>query len=242
MFRPRSDREAVPEAVRETVPEPAALEAVYPYLVEESPRRLRIAVAAAASFHALLLLIPTLASEAEVPEPEKKQYLVVPTQRFKPPEPPPEEPRVERIRRVPIPDPDPTDPEPLRPVEVLPPVYDLPPVDAAFDFPEAPPPAEPEHTGPYMVGGPVSAPVRLEAPQPVYPEMARRVRLECVVLLKSVIDESGRVTNITVEKDCPYGMTEAAIDAVERWRYRPATRKGLPVPVYMNLRVTFSLN
>lgn len=242
MIRPRSDRETVPEAIAEAVPEPAALEAVYPYLVEESPRRLRVAVAAAAAFHALLLLIPTLASEAEVPEPEKKQYRVIPTPVFKPPVPPPEEPRVERIRRVPIPDPDPTDPEPLRPIEVLEPVYDLPPVDPTFDFPEAPPPAEPEHTGPYVIGGPVNAPVRLEAPMPLYPEVARRARVECTVLLKSVIDEAGRVTGVAVDKPCPFGMTEAATAAVERWLYRPATRKGMPVPVYMNLRVEFSLN
>jgi TonB family protein len=57
-----------------------------------------------------------------------------------------------------------------------------------------------------------------------------------------VTDEAGRVTGIAVDKPCPFGMTEAATEAVERWRYRPATRKGLPVRVYMNLRVEFSLN
>jgi TonB family protein len=147
----------------------------------------------------------------------------------------------------PIPEPVGPDPEPIRPVEVLPPVYALPPLDPAIDFPDAPPPVEPEHhgpyaIGPYAIGGPVSAPVRLEAPTPVYPEMARIVRRECTVLIKSVIDESGRVTEIEVEQECPFGMTEAAVDAVERWRYRPATRTGLPVPVYMNLRVAFTLD
>jgi TonB family protein len=229
VFRPRSDRRPVPDPV-------------YPYLVEESPSRLRLAVAAAAALHALLLLIPTMASQAEVPEPEKKQYRVVPTQRFKPPEPPPVDLREERVRIVPIPDPDPTDPEPIRPIEVLPPVYDLPPLDPVIDFPEAPPPDEPEQVGPYVIGGPVSAPVRVEAPMPRYPEVARRARIECIVLLRSVIDEAGRVTSIAVDKPCPFGMTEAATEAVERWSYRPATRKGLPVQVYMNLRVEFSLN
>lgn len=229
------------EPVRDATADSAAALA-WPYVTEESPRRLRIAVGAAAALHALLLLIPLPATEAEVPEPEGKEYLVVPTQRFKPPPPPVEEVPVERIHRVPIPDPDPTDPEPIRPVEVARPVLDLPPLDPIVDFPEAPPPAEPEYTGPYVIGGPVSAPVRLEAPQPVYPEIARRARIECTVLLKSVIDERGTVSDVAVEKGCPFGLTDAALEAVERWRYRPATRKGLPVPVYMNLRVTFSLN
>lgn len=239
MSRPRPDRAPVPAPAAEAV----VAAPVWPYLTEESPRRLRIAIATAAALHALLLLLPMPASQAQVPDPEKKEYLVVPTPRFKPPPPPPpEELRVERIRRVAIPDPDPTDPEPIRPIEAIRPVYDLPPLDPVIEFPDGPPPTEPEHVGPFVIGGPVSAPVRVEAPIPLYPEIARRARVECTVLLQSVIDESGQVTDVAVEKECPFGMTDAAIDAVERWRYRPATRGGLPVPVYMNLRVEFSLN
>lgn len=209
---------------------------------EDSPRRLRLAVAAAAALHALFLITPLPRIEAEPTAPDEKVYLVVPTPRFKPPEPPPEEPPEPRIPRVPIPDPDPTDPEPLRLADTLEPVFDLPPLDAVIDFPEAPPEPDPEPAGPLPIGGPVSAPVRLEAPLPVYPEVARRVRKECTVILQSVIDKAGRVTEIEVDQPCPFGMSEAAVAAVERWRYAPGTLKGLPVAVYMKLTVAFTLN
>ncbi len=225
-------------------PDRPVVEAVEPtayYLpVEESPRRLRLAVAAAAAVHALLLIAPLPSFEAESAEADKKVYLVVPVQRFKPPEPPPEEPRQERKQLVPVPDPDPTDPEPLRLAETLEPVFDLPPLDAVIDFPDAPP--EPEPDGPLPIGGAVVAPVRIEGPVPVYPEVARRARIECTALLKSVIDKAGRVTDLEVDKPCPFGLSEAAVAAVERWRYAPATLKGLPVAVYMTVQVDFTLN
>lgn len=231
MTDPRPDRAAA-EAVEPT--------AAYYLPAEDSPRRLRLAVAAAAAVHAALLIAPLPDIGAEPAEPDKKVYLVVPVQRFKPPEPPPEEPREERRHLVPVPDPDPTDPEPLRLAETLEPVFELPPLDTVIDFPTAPP--EPEPDGPLPIGGPVVAPVRVEGPVPVYPEIARRARIECVVLLKSVIDKAGRVTEIEVDKPCPFGLSEAAVTAVERWRYAPATLKGLPVAVYMTVQVGFTLN
>jgi protein TonB len=229
---PRPDRADV-EAVEQ---------AAVPYLpAEDSPRRLRLAVAAAAAVHALLLIAPLPDIQAQSAEADKKVYLVVPVQRFKPPEPPPEpERREERARIVPVPDPDPTDLEPLRLAETLEPRFDLPPFDGVIDIPDAPP--EPEPDGPLPIGGAVTAPVRVEGPLPVYPEVARRARIECTVLLQSVIDKTGRVTEIEVDKPCPFGLSEAAVAAVERWRYAPATLKGLPVAVYMTLTVGFSLN
>ena len=37
------------------------------------------------------------------------------------------------------------------------------------------------------------------------------------------------------------GLTEAAITAVRRWKFEPATLNGKPVAVYFNLTVTFEL-
>lgn len=221
----------------------ATEEAALSYLRdEESPRSLRLALIAAAVAHALLLLVPLPRTEATVPEPEKKEYRVVPTPRFKPPELPLEEPPRPPTGLVPIPDPDPTDPEPLRPFEAVDRPYELAPLDVVADIPEAPPEADPEPTGPYVIDGRVEAPVRLETPMPRYTEIARRVREECVVLLETVIDHAGRVTDIEVVQPCRFGLTEAAVEAVERWRYRPAMLGERAVPVYMTLRIDFTLD
>lgn len=240
MTDPRSDRadRAAVEAA-----EPRDCDAGLYLPSEDSPRRLRAALAAAAAVHALLLIAPMPRTEAETVEPDKKVYRVVPVQRFKPPEPPIEEPpRNPEVVRIPIPDPDPTDIEPLRPADTIEPVFDLPPLDAVIDFPDAPPDPHPVPDGPLPVGGAVLAPVRLEGPMPAYPELARRVRKECTVILQSVIDRAGRVTGIEVKRPCPFGMSEAAVAAVEQWRYSPATLRGLPVPVYMSLQVDFILD
>lgn len=208
----------------------------------ESRRGLRFALAAAVAVHALLLLAPLPRTEATVPDPDPSDFRVVPVQRFKRPEPPPEEPPPQPVRHVAVPDPDPTDLEPLRRYEPVERPYELPPFDGVVDIPDAPPDPTPEHTGPYPIGGQVKAPVRLETPMPQYPEIARRVREECTVILTTVIDAGGSVSEIGVEKPCRFGLTEAAVAAVEHWRYHPATLNGHPVPVYMTLTVKFNLD
>ncbi len=37
------------------------------------------------------------------------------------------------------------------------------------------------------------------------------------------------------------GLTESAVEVARTWKYRPATRNGLPVPVFFNLTIRFSL-
>ncbi|HEX4955104.1 MAG TPA: energy transducer TonB [Thermoanaerobaculia bacterium] len=94
----------------------------------------------------------------------------------------------------------------------------------------------------YEVGGEVTKPEKLHGPAPLYPEAARRARLQGTVIVEAVIDRTGRVTNVKVLKGMPGGLDRAAVAAVSDWRFRPATRKGEPVPVVFRLTVQFSLN
>lgn len=94
---------------------------------------------------------------------------------------------------------------------------------------------------PMEIVGEVKAPVGVTLPPPEYPEMARRARVEGVVRLKAVIDEHGRVTDVVVTGSVPL-LDDAAVAAVKRWRYRPATLNGEPIRVYLNVGVTFALN
>jgi protein TonB len=87
-------------------------------------------------------------------------------------------------------------------------------------------------------------PVRLEgAADPDYPELGVLSRTAGVVLLQAVVDESGRVVELEViraPRPDP-GFSQAALDAVAAWRYRPGTVNGRPVAVRMSVRVEFSL-
>jgi len=78
---------------------------------------------------------------------------------------------------------------------------------------------------------------------PDYPEIARKARVSGSVLLLIVIDKDGRVGSIEVldSPDPRFGFDLAAIDAVKRWRYRPARLGGRPVSVQASVRVEFTL-
>ena len=95
---------------------------------------------------------------------------------------------------------------------------------------------------PYKLTAAIARPVLISRVEPVYPELARRTRQSGTVILQTVIDENGRVTNVEVIKGLGGGLQQAAIDAVSRWRFEPARMNGRPVKVFFNLTVQFSLN
>ena len=92
---------------------------------------------------------------------------------------------------------------------------------------------------PLEVGGEVMAPRRLIAPLPTYPDVAWAEGVTGDVLVRAVIDERGKVRGVEVLRGLPHGMTEAAVDAIRRWRFAPATLHGEAVAVYRNLSVRF---
>ena len=84
-------------------------------------------------------------------------------------------------------------------------------------------------------------PVRLGGAQPAYTELARKARIQGVVIVEAIIDKEGRVTNVRVLKGLPMGLDQSAVDAVKSWRFKPATLNGRPVSVYYSLTVNFRL-
>ncbi len=73
-----------------------------------------------------------------------------------------------------------------------------------------------------------------------YPDAARRMNLTGEVMLRIVVEGSGYVGRIDVLTAGPAGMTEAAVDAVRRWKYRPARVHGQPVAVWKVVRIRFA--
>ena len=67
---------------------------------------------------------------------------------------------------------------------------------------------------------PVVRKIKLRA-QPVYPELARRMKLSGVVRIELAIAPDGKVKSAKVLGGHPL-LAEAAMDAVRRWVYEPA--------------------
>lgn len=84
-------------------------------------------------------------------------------------------------------------------------------------------------------------PVLVTRVDPPYPEPARRLRAGGDVVLRAVVEANGTIGRIEVVTGAPFGMTEAAVDAVRRWTYRPARVNGQPVAVWKVIRVRFAL-
>lgn len=208
---------------------------------DEDNKTLRNALIVAAVFHLVFFVVKFPDWQVRAAEDQKKQKIYVVQQvRFKQP-PPKQEQKVpeKKKKKVPIPDPTPDEPEPIRMPDEEQPQLDLPDTDLVFDIPEGPPPAEPE--GPIIVAGDVVPPEKLHAPQPVYTEMARKARIQGVVIVQAIIDKEGEVTNVKILKGLPMGLDQSAVDAVKRWRFTPATLNGKPVSVYYNLTVNFRI-
>jgi TonB family protein len=208
---------------------------------EEDDRKLRRAIIVAVVLHAILLVIPIVKAGDDAMKPaEKPKVYVVQQVRFKPPPPQQQEELLKpRTKKVPIPDPTPDEPEPIRIVEEVERQLDIPVDDTIFGIPEGPPSVEPD--GPIMVGGDVKAPERIFSPQPAYTEIARKARIQGVVIVQAIIDKQGNVTNVKVLKGLPMGLEEAAVSAMKQWKFKPATLNGRPVTVYYNLTVNFKL-
>ncbi len=93
---------------------------------------------------------------------------------------------------------------------------------------------------PFHVGGHIRPPTKLRHVKPEYPELARRARITGAVVLKCLIDVTGRVTEIHVISG-HLVLAPAAAGAVAQWLYSPTELNGRPVPVLLTVTVRFDL-
>ncbi|HYS55383.1 MAG TPA: energy transducer TonB [Thermoanaerobaculia bacterium] len=106
---------------------------------------------------------------------------------------------------------------------------------------EAKEPEPPKPEGPLRVGGDVKAPVVIKRVEPMYPDTARKAKIAGVVIVEAIIDKDGNVDKAKVLKGLSMGLSEAAIEAVKHWKFKPGTLNGEPVDVIFNLTVNFKL-
>lgn len=92
---------------------------------------------------------------------------------------------------------------------------------------------------PYRVEGEVKAPEKISGAAPVYTELARKAHISGAVIVEAIIDEQGNVTHPRVLQGQPMGLDRSAVEAMQTWKFKPATLKGKPVKVYYVLTVRF---
>jgi len=113
--------------------------------------------------------------------------------------------------------------------------------------PSTPPSAGTAHSAPFKVCGaksppPCATPPRvIKSHDPDYSKEARKQNIEGVGVLWLIVGADGLPHNIRVARVVGYGLDEKAIEAVEKWRFKPGTMDGHPVDVQNNVEVTFRL-
>lgn len=108
-----------------------------------------------------------------------------------------------------------------------------------------PPPAPPKpqvRRGDLVEPGPGVVPPRVKRIVPRYPPMARRLgrKQTTVVIVKVLVDENGKASKVELEgKKVGFGFDAEALQAARTATYDAATKNGVPVKFWLNVRVEF---
>ncbi|MGV0960047.1 MAG: energy transducer TonB [Limnohabitans sp.] len=83
----------------------------------------------------------------------------------------------------------------------------------------------------------------LNNPAPVYPGMSRRMGEQGTAVLRVFINTEGRAEKAEIRSSSGYSrLDEAALATVQRWRYVPGKRAGVPEAMWFNVPIRFVLD
>jgi TonB family protein len=100
-----------------------------------------------------------------------------------------------------------------------------------------PPPVEEKIYQPHEV----KAPVLLHKVDPLYPRIFQRAGMAATVVIRCVIDKNGHVRDPQVVVSGKKPFDDEVINAVQQWRYTPASLRGEAVDSYLDVTVHFEV-
>jgi TonB family protein len=96
--------------------------------------------------------------------------------------------------------------------------------------------------GVYRIGGGISAPIPLVQPEAEFSDEARRAKYQGVCLVSLIVDAQGNPQNPRVVRPLGMGLDEKALEAVRKYKFKPALKDGrTPVPVMITIEINFRL-
>ncbi len=87
----------------------------------------------------------------------------------------------------------------------------------------------------------ISAPRTVNAPAPEYSDEARRAGLQGSAILWLVVDAAGAPQDVQIQRPLGLGLDEKAVERIRTWTFEPGKKDGQPVPVKINVEVSFRL-
>lgn len=86
----------------------------------------------------------------------------------------------------------------------------------------------------------VEPPVPVRTVAPEYPEELRRAGTSGVVTISILIDEKGNVQEPKVIKTTHEGFSQPAVDAITKWKFKPAKKDGAIVSMRVSIPIQFT--
>ena len=95
----------------------------------------------------------------------------------------------------------------------------------------------------YKPGPGITSPEVVREAKPAYTAEAMRNRIQGEVQVEAIVGIDGKPTDIKVIKslDAVHGLDDKAVEAVSKWVFKPGKREGKPVPVQVQIALTFTL-
>jgi TonB family protein len=91
-------------------------------------------------------------------------------------------------------------------------------------------------------GGNGTRPSYVDNPKPIYPQEAKEKGYEGEVVLRVEVLANGRVGQIEIKKSSGYELLDrSALTAVKQWRFIPAKKGDVAIPLWVNIPVKFQL-
>jgi TonB family protein len=91
-------------------------------------------------------------------------------------------------------------------------------------------------------GGNGARPSYGDNPKPIYPREAKEKGYEGEVVLRVEVLANGRVGQIEIKKSSSYEVLDrSALAAVKQWRFIPAKKGDVAIPLWVNIPIKFQL-
>jgi TonB family protein len=84
-----------------------------------------------------------------------------------------------------------------------------------------------------------SSPIVIHSVSPSFSANTIRAKYQGVSLVSALVEEDGLPSDVRVLHPLGLGLDEKAIEAVRRYRFRPAMKDGKPVPARTSVEVNF---
>jgi outer membrane biosynthesis protein TonB len=92
-----------------------------------------------------------------------------------------------------------------------------------------------------VVPGVFAEPTAISLPTPKYPKSLKKTRADLDVTVEGIISQKGDFIDATVVDAIAPDITKSVLDAVARYKFRPATLVGKPIALHTRVIIHFRI-